>query len=72
MWINREEYHNELREAYIKGLEQGFLLSRKLSEIASRRERAEDPLSDSRQTQKPPAFLQQIIDIAKRRGVDYE
>ena len=46
----------------MKGLKQGFLFSKKIREIANRKDSVRNPAT----------FLQQILDIAKRKGVDYE
>jgi len=71
MWISDEKYHDALQKAFVSGLEQGFTLGTKIGMLLSRRNQ-EEPLTDSSQTSGPPAFLQQIIDIAKKGGVHYE
>ncbi|UCB43526.1 MAG: hypothetical protein JSV77_02455 [Dehalococcoidales bacterium] len=69
MWISSEKYHDDISVAYTKGLEQGFELSRKLKQIRERNKQEPSPQLDLYQAEETSLLLQQLVDIAERKGI---
>jgi hypothetical protein len=68
VWITDEDYNAAIQKAFEQGLEQGYWVGR-LIDGAIDRERGE---STTRQTKISRKYLQQIMDITKNKGVEYE
>ena len=58
-----------VQKAFEEGLEQGYWVGRMISEALGRKN--DDEQSDS-PTQELSPFMQQIIEITKNRGVEFE
>ena len=69
MRISREKYNSDITIAYAKGLEQGFELSRKLKQIRERKKQEPSPQLDLYQSEETSLLLQQLVDIAKCKGI---
>ena len=67
MWITDEDYNAAIQKAFEQGLEQGYWVGR-LIDGAIDRESGEK----SSKTKISPKYLNQIIDIAKDKGIEYE
>jgi hypothetical protein len=74
MKTGKDKEKDNLREAYRRGLEQGYYLGRKIADLRNRGAEAGEPeeMPDARLPVDSPLFVQQILEIARRHGVDYE
>jgi hypothetical protein len=68
MWVTDENYNAAIQKAFEQGLEQGYWVGR-LIDGAIVREKGENTTPKTTISQK---YLQQIIDIAKDKEVEYE
>ncbi|UCB42931.1 MAG: hypothetical protein JSV77_10880 [Dehalococcoidales bacterium] len=68
MWVTDEDYNAAVQKAFEQGLEQGYWVGR-LIDGAIEREKSEDTTPQTAISQK---YLQQIIDITKDKGIEYE
>jgi len=68
MWITDEDYNAAIQKAFEHGLEQGYWVGR-LIDGAIDSEKGEKA---THQTAISKRYLQQIIDIIKDKGVEYE
>lgn len=75
MFITRKKYHNDISEAYTRGLEQGFELARKLKR-SQESKRLESPYlansSSTSQSEESSLLSRQLVDIARCRGINLE
>lgn len=69
MFIRRTKYHSDISAAYVKGLEQGFKLARKLKQVRDEKRPELCSTPDIRQSQESPLLLKQLVDIAGRKGI---
>lgn len=72
MQIEKTKYQNDIREAYVRGLEFGFELARKLREIMVQKNNKSDYMLDQDDLKEFSLLLHQLIEIAKTKGVDLE
>ncbi len=75
MGTDNDKGRDDLREAYRRGLEQGYYLGRKMRESGDRggdEEGGPGEAPDAGLPLEVPLFLRQIIGIAHQHGVDYE
>ncbi len=72
MLIRKTKYDDDIRNAYIIGLEQGFELANKLKEIVNQKGKESVPLSDKEQSKEFSLLLHQLLEIAKSKGIDLE
>ena len=75
MGTNKDKEQESLREAYRRGLEQGYYLGRKMRDLRNRgggEEGEPEGAPGACFPGEPPLFVQQILEIARRHGVDYE
>ena len=70
MLIRRIKYHSDISVAYVKGLEQGFELARKLTRIREAKRRESYSTFDMHQSEESPLLLKQLVDITGRKGID--
>lgn len=70
MLISRDKYHRDISDAYTRGLEQGFELARKLDRIREEKRREPLPQLDLYQSSETSLLLQQLDDIAERKGIE--
>jgi len=68
VWITDEDYNSAIQKAFEQGLEQGYWVGRLINGAIDR----ETNESSSSQTAISQKYLQQIIDIAKDKGIEYE
>ena len=68
MWVTDEDYNAAIQKAFEQGLEQGYWVGR-LIDGAIDREKGEHTTPQTTISQK---YLQQIIDITKDKGIEYE
>ena len=68
MWLTDEDYNAAIQKAFEQGLEQGYWVGR-LIDGAIDREKDENTTHQATISQK---YLQQIMDIAKDKRVEYE
>lgn len=68
MWITDEDYNAAIQKAFEQGLEQGYWVGR-LIDGAIDREKGKQTAPQAAISEK---YLQQIIDITKDKGVEYE
>jgi hypothetical protein len=71
MLIRKTKYRGEIRNAYVRGLEQGYELAIKLREITNQKGKESGYLSD-RESKKFSLLLHQLLEIAKTKGIDLE
>lgn len=69
MFISREKHHSDISEAYVRGLEQGFELARRLEQIREEKSQASSSPLDVNQIEETPLLLMQLVDIAERKGI---
>jgi len=69
MLIRKEKYHNDISAAYTKGLEQGFELARRLKRNRNAKSQETSSLLEINQLEESPLLLQQLVDIAGRKGI---
>ena len=72
MHIEKTKYQNDIREAYVRGLEFGFELARKLREIMVQKNNESDSMLEQDDLKDFSLLLHQLIEIAKTKGVDLE
>ena len=70
MLIRRIKYHSDISTAYAKGLEHGFEIARKLKRIPERKRQELSPTPDMYQLEESSLLLQQLVDIAGRKGIE--
>jgi len=68
MWITDEDYNAAIQKAFEQGLEQGYWVGRLIDGAIDREKGEKAPP----QTAISERYLQQIIDIIKDKGVEYE
>lgn len=69
MFISREKYHNDISAAYVRGLEQGFELARRLEQIRKGKIQASSSSLDMNNSEETPMLFMQLVDIAERKGI---
>ena len=72
MLIRKTKHNDEVRKAYIRGLEQGFELASKLKEIMNQKGKESIHLPDEVQSKEFSLLLHQLLEIAKIKGIDLE
>ena len=72
MFTRKTTYSNDIRNAYIRGLEQGFVLASKLKEIMNQKGEESIYLPDKDQSKEFSLLLHQLLEIAKTKGIDLE
>lgn len=72
MLIRKTKYHDEIRNAYIRGLEQGFELAGKLKEIINQKGKESAYSPNNNQSKEFSLLLHQLLEIAKTKGIDLE
>ena len=74
MFISKAKYHNDVGEAYTRGLEQGFELARRLKRnYKSQSQSSRLPDSDAINHLDEHSLLsKQLVDIARNKGIDIE
>ena len=68
MWITDEDYNAAIQKAFEQGLEQGYWVGRLIDGAIDREKSGQT----APQTAISEKYLQQIIDITKDKGVEYE
>ena len=71
MLIRKNKYRDEIRNAYLRGLEQGYDLAIKLREITNQKGNDSGYLTDN-ESKELSLLLQQLLEIAKTKGIDLE
>jgi len=71
MLIRKNKYRDEIRKAYIRGLEQGYELASKLREIMNQKGKESDHLFD-KESREFSLLLHQLLEIAKTKGIELE
>ena len=71
MFIRKNKYRSEIRNAYLRGLEQGYDLAIKLREITNQKGNDSGYLTDN-ESKELSLLLQQLLEIAKTKGIDLE
>ena len=66
---NGNTNQDPVQKAFEEGLEQGYWVGRMISEALGRKDNDEQP---DKPAQEIPQFMQEIIDIAKDKGVELE
>jgi len=69
MFIRRAKYHSDISAAYVKGLEHGYELVRKLERIGEAKEQKSCSPLDMYQSEESSLLLKQLVDIAGRKGI---
>ena len=69
MLIRKEKYHDDISAAYTRGLEQGFELARRLKRNRNAKRRENSSLLEVNRLEESPLLLQQLVDIASRKGI---
>lgn len=72
MLIRKTKYHDEIRKAYKRGLEQGYELAIKLREITNQKGNESGYLPEKDQSKECSLLLHQLLEIAKTKGIDLE
>ena len=72
MRIEKTKYQSDIRDAYIRGLEFGFELARKLREIMIQKNSESATMLDQNNLQELSLILHQLVEIAKAKGIDLE
>ena len=72
MFITRRKYHSDISAAYVKGLEHGYELVRKLKRIRGEKEYKSYSSLDIHQLEESSLLLRQLNDLAGRKGIDLE
>ena len=72
MFITKQKYHNDISAAYVKGLEHGYELVRKLERIRNEKKQESYPTLDVRQSEKSSLLLEQLSNIAGRKEIELE
>jgi hypothetical protein len=72
VFITRRKYHSDISAAYVKGLEHGYELVRKLRRIRSEKEYKSYSSLDIRQLEESSLLLRQLDDLTRRKGIDLE
>ena len=72
MFIRKTKYQDEIRKAYIRGLEQGFELASKLKAIMNQKGKESVHLPTEGQSKEFSLLLHQLLEIAKSKGIDLE
>ncbi|HEY31529.1 MAG TPA: hypothetical protein G4O10_00295 [Dehalococcoidia bacterium] len=72
MLIRKKKHNDDVRNAYITGLEQGFELANKLKEIMSQKRKDSVSLPDKDQLKEFSLFLRHLLEIARSKGIDLE
>ena len=69
MLIRKAKYHSDISAAYTRGLEQGFELARKLKQNRDEKKQESSSPRDMHQLEESSLLLQQLVDIAGRKGI---
>ena len=69
MFTSSGKYDNDINEAYIRGLEQGFELARRLEQIRAEKSQASSFSQYGTNSEETPLLFMQLIDIAERKGI---
>ena len=66
---NEKTHQDAIQKAFEEGLEQGYWVGRMISEALGRDNSAEQ---STKPTEELPSFMQQIIDITREKGVEFD
>jgi len=69
MLIRKDKYHDDISAAYTRGLEQGFELARRLKRNRNAKRQETSSLLEVNRLEESPLLLQQLVDIASRKGI---
>lgn len=69
MFITKKKYQSDISAAYVKGLEHGYELARKLRRIHTEKEEELYPTLDMHQPEESSLLMKQLVDIAGRKGI---
>lgn len=72
MRIEKTKYQNDVRDAYIRGLEFGFELAKKLREIMMQKNNESASMPEQYDLEEFSLLLHQLIEIARTKGIDLE
>jgi hypothetical protein len=72
MFITKKKYHSDISAAYVKGLEHGYELARKLKRIRNEKERESYFIPDMQQPEESSLLLEQLFNIAGRKEIRLE
>lgn len=72
MFITKQKYHSDISAAYVKGLEHGYELVRKLERIRNEKKQASYSTLDVHQSEESSLLLEQLSNIAGRKEIELE
>ena len=70
MLIRKVKYRGDISAAYTRGLEQGFTLARRLKKNRDEKRQGSSSQRDIHQLEESSLLLQQLVDIAGRKGIE--
>jgi len=72
MFITKQKYHSDISAAYVRGLEHGYELVRKLERIRNEKRQKSYSTLDMHQSEESSLLLEQLSNIAGRKEIELE
>jgi hypothetical protein len=72
MFIKKQKYHSDISAAYVRGLEHGYELVRKLERIRNEKRQKSYSTLDMHQSEESSLLLEQLSNIAGRKEIELE
>ena len=72
MFITKQKYHSDISAAYVKGLEHGYELVRKLKRVRNEKKQESYSTLDVHQPEESSLLLEQLSNIAGRKEIELE